>query len=77
MNDQPIDKRNMLQNEVFGYRITKANRVLLYYHDRHIKTLKGNAADKFQKRIADASDFEAQLLMAKATGNFKRGNEKL
>lgn len=70
------DKRGKLEEEVFAYRMVKDGRVLLYWHDRHIKTLAGKDAEKFRASIAEADDFEAQLIMAKATGNFKHGNER-
>jgi len=31
---------------------------------------------KFLERISAADEKEAQLIMAKSTGNFKRGNER-
>ncbi|EJQ13183.1 ABC transporter ATP-binding protein [Bacillus cereus] len=38
--------------------------------------LKGNDADKFSNKINRANnEKEKQLIMAKITGNFKRGNE--
>lgn len=38
--------------------------------------LKGNAAEKFLNKInLSHNDTERQLIMAKVTGNFKRGNE--
>ena len=39
-------------------------------------TLKGPQAHKFLAKIADLDGEEAQLAMAKLTGNFKRGNER-
>ncbi len=75
MEEREIDKRGILAEGVFDFRVTKAGLVMLYYHGKHIKTLKGKSAEKFQKQIANATDFEAQLIMAKVTGNFKRGNE--
>ncbi|MDV6375995.1 hypothetical protein [Deinococcus arenicola] len=33
-------------------------------------------AERFLKRVAGLEDHAAQLLMARATGNFKRGNER-
>jgi hypothetical protein len=71
-----IDKRGKLEAEPFGYEITKAGLVLLYYGNKHVKTLSGKAADKFIKQMDGLSESEAQLLMAKQTGNFKRGNER-
>lgn len=39
--------------------------------------LKGNDTEKFLKKINRASnEKEKQLIMAKITGNFKRGNER-
>ncbi|MCM3718045.1 ABC transporter ATP-binding protein [Fictibacillus phosphorivorans] len=46
-------------------------------HGKTVTTLKGKEADKIIKRIEQAStDHEVQLILAKVTGNFKRGNEK-
>ena len=72
-----IDKRNRLGDEPFKYRVTKDNTVFLDYHGRQVKILKGTEAEKFLKRIRVADNTtEAQLIMAKITGNFKRGNER-
>ncbi|MGG4489154.1 hypothetical protein [Metabacillus idriensis] len=72
-----IDKRNRLNDEIFSYHITKNQTVLIYWSGKQIKVLKGKTAAKF---IANAEKAETekdiQLLLAKATGNFKRGNEK-
>lgn len=40
------------------------------------KILKGKEARRFVGKIADLNHKEAQLIMAKETGNFKRGNER-
>lgn len=72
-----IDKRKRLEEEVFTYRITKNNMVFIEYHGKHVTTLKGKEADKIIKKIEQAAtDLEVQLILAKVTGNFKRGNEK-
>ncbi|MDQ7026101.1 MAG: hypothetical protein Q9P01_02475 [Anaerolineae bacterium] len=71
-----IDKRNKLNDEPFDYAISKESRVLLYWHNKHIKTLAGKQAQKFISQIEGLDAKAAQLVMAKATGNFKRGNEK-
>jgi hypothetical protein len=72
-----IDKRNILDEEVFTYRITKDNKVFIAYEGKQVTTLSGKSADAFIAKIQGATDKAAQLIMAKATGNFKRGNEKL
>ncbi|MFZ7942924.1 hypothetical protein [Neobacillus sp. 19] len=72
-----IDKRNRLEEEPFSYRLTKSNTVLLEYFGKLIKTLKGKDAEKLLEKIQNAEDKKAvQLILAKATGNFKRGNER-
>jgi hypothetical protein len=72
-----IDKRKRLEEEVFTYRITKNNMVFIDYNGKHVTTLKGKEAEKIIKRIEQAAtDHEVQLILAKVTGNFKRGNEK-
>ncbi|MCG3089680.1 hypothetical protein [Sporosarcina cyprini] len=72
-----IDKRNRLGEEPFQYRVSKDNTVFLDYYGRQVKILKGKEAEKFLKRIHAAEDTtEEQLIMAKVTGNFKRGNER-
>lgn len=38
--------------------------------------LKGKESEKFLSKVSKANTIEAQLIMAKITGNFKRGNEK-
>ncbi|MGE7273898.1 hypothetical protein ACQKK5_20860 [Brevibacillus panacihumi] len=74
----PIDKRNRLDKEPFGYRIAKNNTVFIDYQGKPIKSLKGTEAEKFLQKINAAQDSkEVQLILAKITGNFKRGNERL
>jgi hypothetical protein len=41
-----------------------------------VKTLKGKRAERFIAQVEGLDDAESQLYMAKATGNFKRGNER-
>ena len=38
--------------------------------------LKNKRADNFLNKIKSANPHERQLIMAKLTGNFKRGNER-
>jgi hypothetical protein len=71
-----IDKRNLLDDEVFQYRVSKDGKVFIYWYAKHVKILKGPEARHFIDKMAGLNHKEAQLLMAKATGNFKRGNER-
>ncbi|NJP39045.1 hypothetical protein [Alkalicoccus luteus] len=71
-----IDKRNQLDHEPFRYRVTKQETVFIDYEGRQVTALKGQQAQKFLARAENTGDEkERQLLMAIATGNFKRGNE--
>ncbi|MFF2342738.1 hypothetical protein [Bacillus mycoides] len=71
------DKRNRLDDMMFHYRVTKNNIVLIEYYGKQIIILKGNDAEKFLNKINRASnEKEKQIIMAKITGNFKRGNER-
>jgi hypothetical protein len=67
-----IGKRKRLEKEVFTYRVTKNNTVFIDYNGRQVTTLKGKEAEKILNKI----NHEVQLILAKVTGNFKRGNEK-
>nr|WP_206700881.1 hypothetical protein [Lysinibacillus sphaericus] len=74
-----IDKRNRLSEEPFTYEITKKGTVAIYYEGKQIKVVKENEAERLLAKIHEAEQqtIEVQLLLAKMTGNFKRGNEKL
>lgn len=73
-----IDKRNRLSEEPFDYQITKKGTVVIYYEGKQIKNVKDREAERLIARIKEVEDNikAVQLLLAKITGNFKRGNEK-
>ena len=70
-----IDKRGKLDGEMFTFKITKDKKVFISWFGKHVTTLKGNKANNFIKSMENLGNKEAQLLMAKATGQFKHGNE--
>lgn len=76
MKDRPIDRRGVLDGEIFSYRVSKDQKVFLSWQGKQVTILQGKPAQQFLARIETADAKEAQLIMAKATGNFKRGNEK-
>jgi hypothetical protein len=41
-----------------------------------VRTLTGAAADEIRAAVAAGDDAAVQLLVARRTGNFKRGNER-
>ncbi len=63
------------ETEAFEYSITKDQKVLIYWDNRLIVTLANEKAKKFLRQM-DAADADPQLIMARFTGNFKRGNER-
>ena len=71
-----IDKRNRLKEECFSYRVSKDNKVFIFWYEKQVMILKGKESEKFLAKIGKADTMEAQLIMAKVTGNFKHGNEK-
>ena len=68
--------QNQQLEEDFSYRTTKDNKVFIYWRGREVTVLKGSGAQRFLEKVEGLGRSEAQLAMAKATGNFKRGNER-
>jgi hypothetical protein len=71
-----IDARGKLEVRPFSYTARKNGIVALEYEGRTVKTLSGKEAERFLERVSKLEPLEAQLVMAKLTGNFKRGNER-
>ena len=65
-----------LEREPFAFQATKDGRVFLFFDGRHVETLAGTDAAKFIARIEGVDAPQAQLMMARATKNFRRGNER-
>ncbi len=65
-----------LANEPFSWLTRADGAIVIRYHDAPVTLLRGKAAEKFTARISGAEPPAAQQLMARATGNFKRGNER-
>jgi hypothetical protein len=67
---------NPLAGEPFSC-VTRADgTIVISYHGAPVTLLRGKAADRFSTRMDGADAAAAQGLMARATGNFKRGNER-
>ena len=62
--------------ETFTYRVIKGGQVFISWRGKPVKVLSGARAEAFRADIVGVTGQDAQLIMAKATGNFKRGNEK-
>lgn len=70
------DSRDALKQKPFSFRQYKNGKISIYWNGKKIMILKGKKAENFSLQIADASEFDAQMIMAKITGNFKHGNER-
>jgi hypothetical protein len=71
-----VDRRGKLDDNIFSYKITKDNKVLISWYGKQVTILKGAKALAFISDIESADGKEIQLIMAKVTGHFKHGNEK-
>jgi hypothetical protein len=63
-------------SEVFSYAETKDGKVFISWQGRTVTTLAGEGARRFLSRAEGLDADGRQQLMARATGNFKRGNER-
>jgi len=61
----------------FTYRSRKNGDIEILHHGRVATTLRGHDAEDFLAEAPDAASAEAQQLMARLTGNYKRGNERI
>jgi len=73
---RPVDQRGRLELEPFGYVTTKNGQVRISYDGRVVTTLAGDHASRLIRRLEGAEPTQVHLLLAKATGNFKHGNER-
>lgn len=71
-----VDKRGKLEEKPFDFQITKDGRVLIYWDNRLIMTVKGQAAEKLIIKLDGTDEISVQLALAKVTGHFKHGNER-
>ena len=60
----------------FSYTSTKDGAVLISWQRRSAATLRGPRARRFLSEAERLDEDGLQLLMARVTGNFKRGNER-
>ncbi len=56
--------------------MVKNGTVFVSWQGKTVTTLNGKGAERFLAQIEGLDGQPAQLVMAKVTGNFKRGNER-
>lgn len=61
------------QAEGFEYRVRKDGDVVIHHHGRQVTVLRSMAAHRF---IAAVEREDPQEVMARATGSYRRGNER-
>ena len=62
--------------EGFEFRERKSGEIEVRHDGKLAALLRGRHAERFRARASGATDLELQHLMARATGNYKRGNER-
>ena len=62
--------------EPFDWRVTADSKVLVSRGGRQVVVVAGARGAKLAAQLETADDEQAQQLLARATGNYKRGNEK-
>ncbi len=72
----PEDARNRFDEDVFAHRVTKDGKVLISWQGRVVTTVAGKPAARLIDRLEAADRREVQHLLARATGNFRHGNER-
>ncbi|MBK8321509.1 MAG: hypothetical protein IPL06_01940 [Betaproteobacteria bacterium] len=60
----------------FTYRASREGVVRIFRYGKEVTVLRGKAALQFLAKAEGAPPPEVQLLCAKVTGNYKRGNER-
>ena len=65
-----------LADQPFSYLARADGTIVIRYHAAPVTLLRGKAAARFTARVANADPVAAQQAMARATGSFKRGNER-
>jgi hypothetical protein len=71
----PDEKSNPLEDQPFSWMEVNGE-VRISWQGRIVTILRKEKAVKFLERVQFADEEQEQLIMAKVTGNFKRGNER-
>ncbi len=65
-----------LESMPFSYATRSDGTIVISYRSAPVTILRGRSAERFTTRVSGTDAPGAQQLMARATGNFKRGNER-
>ena len=67
----------LIADEPFDYHTTKNGLVYISYKGRTITTLGSHESSRFLSKVESGTPRAVQLAMAKATGHFKHGTERV
>lgn len=62
-----------LVEDPFAYRVTKDGRILIDRGGRTVTVVAGHAAEALEAKLRRADPAGVQQLLARATGNYRRG----
>jgi len=65
-----------LADDPFDHRVTKSGQVRVSRGGREVVVVGGRDAERLAAQLAGADEEQTQHLLARATGNYRRGNEK-
>ena len=71
-----MDRPDPLGAQPFSYRTRADGSVVVLYREAPVTILRGRAAERFHARVDGVDDATAQGVMARVTGNFRRGSER-
>ena len=60
----------------FGFQTRKGGEVVITHHGQHATTLRGRKAAEFLADMDGTGRAVGQEIMARLTGNYRRGNER-
>jgi len=72
----PSSSSDPLADHPFAYRVTKDGRVWIERGGRTVTVVAGKDALALASKLAVTDPARVQQLLARATGNYRRGNER-
>ncbi|HKH08394.1 MAG TPA: hypothetical protein VKA62_05530 [Agromyces sp.] len=74
--DEASEEPTRLTTDPFDYRVTKQGGVMVIRGGRAVMTVGGHDAVRLVAALQRADDSQVQHLLARASGNYRRGNER-
>lgn len=67
---------DLVSEAAFSWTKRKNDKIAIFYQGKEVMICRGSIAAHLAEKLLVANKTEEQLLLARITGNFKRGNEK-